>query len=73
MVFFLALLPEEDQNAFFEWAKNHLATQSEPFRARFSPVLQGLITGANGKTEQAQGSGCFLGWSNATHWLLADG
>ncbi|AOI68378.1 hypothetical protein [Burkholderia ubonensis] len=77
MVFYLGLLSTQDVAGFVQWAERHLAKQPENFRVRFRPVLDGLVQVTNG---QPLGSGAvdaaigrrFLGWSDATHWLLAD-
>jgi hypothetical protein len=77
MVFFLALLPNRDVAGFLRWAEGHLDAQKEDFRKRFAPALRGLVLVANGASvDQDPGrkpdARRFLGWSNTTHWLLAD-
>jgi len=77
MIFFLALLPSRDVSDFLRWAEEHLDAQQSDVRQRFAPVLRGLVLVANGTSidqDPAKGleSRPFLGWSNTTHWLLAD-
>ncbi|WP_241299217.1 hypothetical protein [Burkholderia stabilis] len=77
MVFYLALVPAHDVASFVRWAELHLAKQPEGFQAKFRPVLDGLIQATKGQSISG-GAGDrtmtrqFLGWSDTTHWLLAD-
>ena len=72
MVFFLALLPNEEISDFLRWEQDHLDRQSEPFRTRFQPALKGLQSAAEGRSlDNSHLNGRqFLGWSNSPHWLL---
>ena len=77
MVFFLALLPEQEVAHFLRWAGEHLEGQREDFATRFRPALQGLVLAADGQLIDdlaAPGSGArrFLGWSKGRHWLLTE-
>ena len=74
MVFFLALLPDAEVQAFLSWANEHLNKQKEGFRNRFRPALAGLTLAAEGRSiddEEVSRSGArrFLGWSKKKHWL----
>lgn len=77
MLFFLALLPEQNVAEFLRWANDYLQQQAEDFRNRFSPALKGLILAAEGRSidstsARLAGARRFLGWSKGGHWLLAD-
>jgi hypothetical protein len=77
MVFFLALLPDQNIAGFLRWAQGHLEVQKEDFRNRFSPALRGLVLVAQGATidqdpVRKPDVRRFLGWSKTKHWLLAD-
>lgn len=77
MVFFLSLLPDRSVGDFLRWAEDHLSVQSEEFRNRFRPALEGLVLAAEGfsiESGSARQSGAhrLLGWSNTRHWLLTD-
>jgi hypothetical protein len=71
MVFFLSLLPHEELESFFVWAREHLAQQPEEFHYRFRPALEGLRRAADGQSPEDGGSARrFLGWTKERHWLL---
>ena len=77
MIFFLSLLPKDRVADFLRWAESHFEAQSEEFRKRFRPALQGLVLAAEGNSiinESGLPSGArqFLGWSKSKHWLLND-
>ncbi|HVY60151.1 MAG TPA: hypothetical protein VHF22_00800, partial [Planctomycetota bacterium] len=63
MVFFLALRPAPEQEAFLERATARLATATPAFRARFSTVLDGLHDAVRGKTLTDRDPRRFLGWT----------
>lgn len=72
MVFFLALLPEDELREFLARAEEHLAKQRPGFRDRFGPALEGLRLAAGGTPGDAgAGPKRFLGWTTGKHWLLA--
>jgi hypothetical protein len=77
MIFFLTLLADREVADFLRWAEEHLDAQTEDFRIRFRPALNGLILAANGRPIESRSSRefdarRFLGWSNSKHWLLTD-
>lgn len=79
MVFFLALEPDAEMEAFLHWTSEHLEQQPEPFRTRLKPALVGLeralrrlppeelSANASGQTVVPR----FLGWTTGKHWLLS--
>lgn len=72
MIFFLSLLSKAEREEFLAWSEGHLQEQSEEFRTRFSPALNGLKFAAAGGSINAANNGDvrrFLGWSTK-HWLL---
>lgn len=72
MIFFLSLLSKAEKDEFLAWAEGHLQDQSEEFRTRFRPALNGLKFAATGGSIDAANSRDvrrFLGWSTK-HWLL---
>lgn len=74
MIFFLSLLSKTDLDEFFEWAELHFQGQTEEFRERFRPALNGLKFAAAGGSLDPDCSNDpnvrrFLGWSKR-HWLL---
>ena len=74
MIFFLSL-PNADVFAFLGWAERYFQDQSEEFRNRFRPALEGLkFVVEGGSLESANNPGVrrFVGWSNTRHWLLSD-
>ena len=77
MVFFLSLIPKDKVSLFIGWAQEHLEQQQELFRNRFQPALEGLRSATEARSIENVNSADpighqFLGWSNSTHWLLAD-
>lgn len=76
MIFFLALLPENDHEEFLSWAVDELEKQPVQFQMRFRPALNGLHSVIHGAVLPAvdQESGDmrrFLGWTIGKHWLLS--
>jgi len=71
------LLRSNELAAFMQWAHAHFEKQSDGFRNRFRPALNGLTIASEGRP---LGSGYlsgpdarqFLGWTNTKHWLLTD-
>jgi hypothetical protein len=78
MIVFLALADGRGQelDPFLEWARSHLAEQTDDFRKLFEPAITGLVTIAEGGafdqrgTHPATGGRRFLGWTTERHWLL---
>jgi hypothetical protein len=75
MIFFLSLLPEWKVDEFLLWAELNLRDQTEEFRNRFRPALNGLkFVAAGGSLDRESANNPdvrrFLGWSNTRHWLL---
>jgi hypothetical protein len=75
MIFFLSLLPASGVSDFLGWAQRHYEEQSEEFRHRFRPALNGLLlVGEGGSLDESSQQGVearrFVGWSNSGHWLL---
>lgn len=70
MIFYRALLSEDQVLEFLTWADQHLGQQSGGFRDRFQPALQGLRLAAAGAFRKEQKAARrFLGWTNKRHWL----
>lgn len=75
MIFYLSLLPPAEVKDFVAWADEQLEQQTDEFRDRFRPALNGLslvaeggsLDGASVKESDARR---FLGWTNTKHWLL---
>lgn len=71
MIFFVSLLPLDEQRSFLVWADGHLNEQSADFRARFAPALRGLVLADEGRSlDESHASRRFLGWAQKRHWLL---
>jgi hypothetical protein len=77
MIFFLALLPDEQVQSFLSWADQHLGLQPAAFQARFRPALEGLNQVAAGaaldpvaQSGDAPATRRFLGWTTEPHWLM---
>ncbi len=71
MIFFLALLPQENVTAFISWANEHLSKQRAEFQTRFFPAMKGLALAARSQSIDAEpGARRFQGWSKERHWLL---
>ena len=75
MVFFLALPPDAQVQAFLSWAGDRLARQREPFATRFAPALRGLERAAKGQSPDDDSPARprarrFLGWTDGEHWLF---
>ncbi|SIR07369.1 hypothetical protein SAMN05216509_0417 [Pseudomonas sp. B10] len=75
MVFYLAMLGEEERQCAVASIEAHFAKQPSAFRERFLPAITGLRIAASGAplTEARQGSEgarVFLGWTTEQHWLL---
>ena len=75
MVFYLAMLGEEERQYAVASIEAHFAKQPGAFRERFLPAITGLRIAASGAplTEARQGSEgarVFLGWTTERHWLL---
>lgn len=68
MVFFLALLQNEQVIAFLEWAEEYLGEQPAAFRQRFWPALAGLHYAAAGHPVVLPARR-LLGWTIERHWL----
>jgi hypothetical protein len=77
LIFYLAVLPEEEVDRFLGWANDHLAAQSPEFAGRFEPALLGLSAVAAGDAFDADGlhpggGRRLLGWTLGQHWLLTE-
>ena len=77
MIFYLSHLPGDEVQAFLAWAEGHLREQSEDFRVRFAPALQGLVAAHAGYSlddlsPQTEAARCFLGWTKTRHWVFGD-
>ncbi|REJ68196.1 MAG: hypothetical protein DWQ31_08680 [Planctomycetota bacterium] len=71
MIFYLALLPDDQIQEFLVWADEELRLQQPDFQSRFRPALDGLRLAAEGKSIDDQECGCrFLGWAKGRQWLL---
>lgn len=74
MVFFLALMPRPEVEAFLAWASEHLDAESPALGARFRPALEGLARAARGLPPEDPArpdlARRFLGWTTGPHWLL---
>lgn len=74
MLFYISLLSEDQQKQFVSWASDHFNKQSDEFKQRFLPAMNGLVAIVNGEEFDADGrcpSGGqrFLGWSTKPHFL----
>jgi hypothetical protein len=71
MIFFVSLLPLEEQQGFIVWAEDHLLQQAVDYRGRFAPALRGLVLAREGRSfEESKDARRFLGWTQKRHWLL---
>ena len=74
MIFYLALLSEQEQREFIVWADQHLQEQNDDFQVRFRPALNGLALAVDGGSLDRESTHNpnvrrFLGWSKSSHWL----
>ena len=72
MIFFLSL-PNANVLDFLGWAERYLQDQSEEFRNRFRPAMEGLkfvVEGGSLDSTNNADVRRFLGWTNTRHWLL---
>lgn len=77
MIFYLALMDQDDLKKFLDSSRESLSTKPEPFRERFAPAMEGLAAIAQGGRFDSDGThssgGCrFLGWTAGKHWLLVE-
>lgn len=63
MLFFVSLLPSDQQHAFLHFAKHHLAMQDYLFRKSFQPILKGLAQALAKAPIETEQSKRFLGWT----------
>lgn len=75
MVFYLAMLDEDECKDALKSIEAFFATQPLIFRERFLPMMNGLRKAAAGEvlplqTPTADGARVFLGWTTTRHWLL---
>jgi len=71
MVFFVSMLPEQEQRDFANWAVQRLSESPEKLRSAFAPVMAGLALAVDGGVVDAPPSSrVFLGWSTGGHWLI---
>ncbi len=76
LLFYVALLPRAEQDAFVQWSTQRLSQQRPQFRQRFEPVVAGLRAVVAGETfdahgvHAASGGKRLYGWTVGTHWLL---
>jgi hypothetical protein len=69
MVFWLSLLPAEEQRTFVGWARDQLG--AAPRAGRLAPAVVGLAEAAQGRTpELPPQARRLLGWTTGRHWLL---
>lgn len=76
MIFYLSLLPPAEVKGFLAWADEQLKQQTDEFRRRFRPALNGLLLVAEGGSLDGPSvnhteARTFLGWANTKHWLLS--
>ncbi len=74
MLFYISLCTEDEQKQFLSWANEHFNKQSDEFRQRFAPAMQGLVaimSGAefNNDGRHPSGGKRFIGWSTKPHFL----
>lgn len=74
MLFYISLCSEDEQNQFLAWADEHFNKQSDEFKRRFAPAMQGLVAIISGDEFNSDGhhpSGGqrFTGWSTKPHFL----
>ena len=71
MVFFVSMLPEQEQRDFVNWAERRLSESPEKLGTAFMPVIIGLANAVDGGVVDAPPSSrVFLGWSTGGHWLI---
>ena len=75
MIFYLSLLSKPELAEFLAWAEEHFEAQTQVFRNRFRPALNGLRLVADGGSLEGESAAKrdarrFLGWSVEKHWLL---
>jgi hypothetical protein len=76
ILFYLSMIEQAELNAFLDWCAHHLTEQTEDFRHRFAPAMEGLLTVARGDRFDSDGTHAaggrrFLGWTTKRHWLRA--
>ncbi len=71
MVFFLALAPGAERDAFVTWARERLGAPGTRFEGCLRPALGGLTQAVHGTVPRdASDARLFLGWTTELHWLL---
>ncbi|MGZ8901461.1 MAG: hypothetical protein ACXW3Z_15325, partial [Limisphaerales bacterium] len=71
MIFFVSMLPPDEQKVFLSFADAHLHEQPADYRRRFEPALRGLVLAHEGcSLNESNEVRRFLGWSQKRHWLL---
>ncbi|MCR9140623.1 MAG: hypothetical protein NXI24_00005 [bacterium] len=69
MIFYISLLPAGDCDAFSVWLRDTFNAQSDSFKTRFRPAIDGLLSAIDGTPAEPRGR-VFLGWSVGKHWIL---
>jgi hypothetical protein len=72
MLFFLSLVPLDEQEDFVRWARREAAGRPRPSTERLAALLAGLDQVVTGGTLDDAAGRRFLGWSVGPHWLLAE-
>ena len=75
MVFYLALLPVDEQKRFVGWASTYLTDHPLELGKRLSLAVNGLSLAMEGRVlddrlEADRDVHRFLGWTRGGHWLL---
>lgn len=75
MVFYLAMLDEDDRREALASIEAYFAIQPVAFRERFLPLMSGLRKACAGevlpqRAPTEDGARVFLGWTTTRHWLL---
>ncbi len=74
MIFYVSLCTEDEQKQFLFWAEEHFNQQTDEFRQRFAPAMNGLVAIMGGEQfdasgHHASGGQRFIGWSTKPHFL----
>jgi hypothetical protein len=74
MLFYISLSTQDEQKKFLSWADDYFNKQSQEFKQRFAPAMQGVsaIIGGelfNDDGHHPSGGQRFTGWSTKPHFL----
>ncbi len=74
MLFYISLSKEDEQKKFLSWADAYFNKQSQEFKQRFAPAMQGVSAIIDGELfnddgHHQSGGQRFIGWSTKPHFL----